>query len=64
MLLYLVWFRRDQWGLLAVQLCVLFFCFTQLRFFQKCFIEMRTYDIISVWLLLGNKVIPYFYMPQ
>ena len=64
MLLYLVWFRRGQWGLLAVQLCVLFFCFTQLRFFQKCFIEMRTYDIISVWLLLGNKVIPYFYMPQ
>jgi len=53
---------KRGWGLYAVELAVLFICYTQLRIFWKIFVEMKTYDTISVWLLLAHKIIPYFYM--
>ncbi|MGE5280587.1 MAG: ArnT family glycosyltransferase [Deltaproteobacteria bacterium] len=57
-----LWRSRNRWGLVAVEGCILFFGFTQLQFYQKLFIEMQTYDIITVWMLLAHRIIPYFYM--
>jgi len=53
---------KRWWGMYSVQLAVLLICFTQLRIFWKIFVDMTTYDTISVWLLLAHKIIPYFYM--
>ncbi len=53
---------RNWWSFFGVQVAVLLICFSQIQFFHKVYVEMGTYDTISVWLLLGRKIIPYFYM--
>ncbi len=53
---------KRWWALYTVELAALLICYTQLRIFWKIFVEMTTYDTISVWLLLAHKIIPYFYM--
>jgi len=53
---------RSRWSFYAGQAFLLYVCFGQIQFFRKLFIEMKTYDTISVWLLLSHKVIPYFIM--
>jgi len=51
---------RNLWNYYAAALVVLLICYTQVKIYWKIFVDMRTYDSISPWLLVARKIIPFF----
>jgi hypothetical protein len=54
-------FKNKRWAVHGVSISVFLILLLNILYYNKIFVEMRTYDPISVWLLLGHKILPYYY---